>query len=371
MFAELSPLRVAGLIAGLAILGLAVARRRTLSNGDVALVLLVGFALIVAALTPLVNGVLAFFSFREGGGGRVLGVVVFATIALFFIAFRALVENGRLSRRVADLIEGLAWHDFRGAGLAQHFGGKVAVVIPAYNEEGAIGAVIDRMPHELAGLQTAVLVVDDGSRDNTGAVARAHGAHVAYHASNRGQGAALRTGYRLVSYSEAKVLVTLDADGQHLPEEMESLVRPVLAGEVAVAHGSRVLGHAERGDLARELGAVFFNRLISVLAGQRLTDCSNGYRVIGAQVLPELVFRQEQFHSSEFLLEAIKRGFRVKEFPVTVRSRAAGETKKPASLRYGAGFANAIFRTWLRAGRLPSRPPDTGVLVAGGNVIEP
>ena len=204
------------------------------------------------------------------------------------------------------------------------------------------------MPDEVCGRETAVLVVDDGSRDGTGDIAAAHGAAVARHVINRGGGAALRTGYRLMVDSGAEIVVTLDADGQHLPSEMERLVKPVLDGEVDVAHGSRVLGHADRSHFARELGIVFFNRLVSFITRTHVTDCSNGYRAVRATVLPQLVLRQEQFHTSEFMIEAIKRGIPAKEVPVTVERRLHGHSKKPAVVRYGLGFANAIVRTWLR-----------------------
>ena len=204
------------------------------------------------------------------------------------------------------------------------------------------------MPAEVCGVATEALVVDDGSRDGTGDVAAAHGAAVARHVTNRGGGAALRTGYRLMVESGAEVVVTLDADGQHLPSEMERLVKPVLDGEVDVAHGSRVLGHADRNHFARELGIVFFNRLVSFITRTHVTDCSNGYRAVRTTVLPQLVLRQEQFHTSEFMIEAIKRGIPAKEIPITVEQRLHGHSKKPAVFRYGVGFANAIVRTWLR-----------------------
>jgi glycosyltransferase involved in cell wall biosynthesis len=204
------------------------------------------------------------------------------------------------------------------------------------------------MPDRVCGVETAVLVVDDGSGDGTGDAAASHGAIVARHVINRGGGAALRTGYRLMVESGAAIVVTLDADGQHLPSEMERLVQPVLDGEVDVAHGSRVLGRAERNHLAREAGIVFFNRLVSLITGTHVTDCSNGYRAVRATVLPQLVLRQEQFHTSEFMIEAIKRGIPAKEVPVTVEQRLHGHSKKPAVFRYGVGFANAIVRTWLR-----------------------
>jgi hypothetical protein len=129
---------------------------------------------------------------------------------------------------------------------------------------------------------------------------------------------------------------------------MERLVEPVVSGEVAVAHGSRVLGKAEPNHYSRELGIVFFNRIVSLITRTRVSDCSNGYRAVRSDVLPQLVLRQEQFHTSEFLIEAIKRGIPAKEIPVTVANRRHGHSKKPAVVRYGLGFANAIVRTWLR-----------------------
>jgi hypothetical protein len=148
--------------------------------------------------------------------------------------------------------------------------------------------------------------------------------------------------------SGARVVVTLDADGQHLPSEMERLVKPIIDGEVDVAHGSRVLGEAEPGARSRELGIVFFNRLVSLITRTKVSDCSNGYRAVRTAVLPQLVLRQEQFHTSEFMIEAIKRGIPAREVPVTVERRLHGHSKKPAVARYGLGFANAIARAWLR-----------------------
>jgi Glycosyl transferase family 2 len=345
---ELTAIRAVGLALAVVVAAFAIGRRRTLRNADVLILLLIALGLAIVSGTEILDSVLSAFSFERSNGTRIVGVAVFAIVILFLLVIRALSQGSRISRELSAVLEGLAWEQFKVAGHPERFRDRVAVVVPAYNEAENVGSVLDRIPSEVCGTETAVLVVDDGSRDDTGEVAVAHGAVVARHVINRGGGAALRTGYRLMAESGASVVVTLDADGQHLPSEMERLVEPVLSGEVAVAHGSRVLGESDANHPARELGIVFFNRMVSLITRTKVTDCSNGYRAVRADVLPALVLRQEQFHTSEFMIEAIKRGVPAKEVPVTVVSRLHGHSKKPAVVRYGVGFANAIVRTWLR-----------------------
>jgi hypothetical protein len=345
---ELTALRSFGLVLAVVLIAYGVWRRRTLSNGAVLLAIFGGIALAVVSGTELLDGLLSAFAFERGNGGRILGLAVFAIVILFMLVLRALTESARVNQQLSALLEGLAWEEFREAKLPERFRDKVAVVIPAYNEAESVGDVVRSIPAEVYGERTAVLVVDDGSRDDTSEEAARAGAIVARHVINRGGGAALRTGYRLMAESGALVVVTLDADGQHLASEMERLVKPVLDDEVDVAHGSRVLGEADPNSRSREFGIVFFNKLVSFITRTKVSDCSNGYRAVRTTVLPQLVLRQEQFHTSEFLIEAIKRGVPAKEVPVTVAKRTHGHSKKPAVVRYGIGFANAIVRTWLR-----------------------
>jgi len=346
--AELTALRVSGLAIAVALIAYAVVRRHSLRNVDVLILLAAGLGLALVSGTEVTDKLLSAFSFQKGNGGRILGLAVFAIFVLFLLVLRALSQAARNSRQLSAVLEGLAWEEFRQAALPERFRDRIAILVPAYDEADSIGYVLDRMPAQVCGVETSVLVVDDGSRDGTGDIAAEHGAAVARHVINRGGGAALRTGYRLMVDSGALIVVTLDADGQHLPSEMERLVRPILDGEVEVAHGSRVLGQADRNHLARELGIVFFNRVVSFITRTHVTDCSNGYRAVRTTVLPQLVLRQEQFHTSEFMIEAIKREIPAREVPITVEQRLHGHSKKPAVFRYGMGFANAIVRTWLR-----------------------
>ncbi len=123
---------------------------------------------------------------------------------------------------------------------------------------------------------------------------------------NRGQGAALRTGYRLALITGADVVVTMDADGQHQPSELSRLVAPIVADEADVVNGSRVLGDADPSHAAREMGIKLFAQLLSLLTWSKITDPACGYRAVRTEALRGLEFRQDQFHNSEFIIEASK-----------------------------------------------------------------
>lgn len=333
---------------GCILLVVAIDRRRRLFRGDILIFGGIAVGIIVVSATGWASGILDAFGFAKGGGHQILGVVVFASALLFLLISLALSRIAGLSRELDAVLEGVANNDFIREGWPAKFDDKIALVIPAYNEAENLGPVLDRIPKTVCGKETAVLIIDDGSRDGTSSVARAHGAAVVRHVMNRGQGAAMRTGYRIVADTTAPVVVALDSDGQHQPEEMERLVEPVMSGRVDLTNGSRTLGEGVHVHVMRDLGIVFFNRLISLLTRTRVTDCSNGYRAMRTQILRQIVLRQNQFHNSEFLIEAIKRGVPTQEVPVTVSHRLSGKSKKPAVLRYGWGFTNAIFRTWMR-----------------------
>jgi len=246
--------------------------------------------------------------------------------------------------RLSDAIGPLTVGD-----LSERFGGAIAVVIPAYDEAENLSELLPRVPRHVGGVPAAVLVVDDGSADDTAGAALDGGAVLAHLPENRGGGAALRVGYALMVAAGAGVVITMDADGQHQPEEIARLVEPVLSGRAQLVQGSRVLGSSEPGAFARELGIALFNLLVRVLTRVRVTDCSNSFRAIHTELLPELELHQPQFHAAEFLIEALTRDFVFEEVPVSVLSRRHGRSKKPATVRYGFGFAWAITSAWRRS----------------------
>jgi glycosyltransferase involved in cell wall biosynthesis len=224
----------------------------------------------------------------------------------------------------------------------------VAIVIAAYNEEGAIGPVIDALPGSVCGLPAAAIVVVDGSVDATAKEARAHGALVCDVPVNRGQGAALRLGYRLAREGGAGYIVTTDADGQYNPAEMDRILAPVVSGEADFATGSRRLGSEETKDPVRRLGVRVFALTISVLTGQRISDTTFGLRAMRAEVTAVVRLQQPQYQAAELLISVIANGFHVRELPATIHRRRVGKSKKGHNAIYALRFTRVILRTWWR-----------------------
>jgi glycosyltransferase involved in cell wall biosynthesis len=238
--------------------------------------------------------------------------------------------------------------------FANQYGGRaaqlppVAIVIAAYNEEGAIGPVIDALPQAVAGLETAKIVVSDGSMDSTVKDAEAAGALVCDVPVNRGQGAALRLGYRLARAGGAQYIVTTDADGQYNPAEIESLLAPILAGQADFVTGSRTMGSEETKDPVRKLGVRVFAIVISVLTGQRVTDTTFGLRAMRAEVTGAVLLEQPQYQAAELLIGVITHGYRVAEVPATIHKRQVGHSKKGHNAIYAMHFIGVVGGTWLR-----------------------
>ena len=229
-------------------------------------------------------------------------------------------------------------------------GAPLAVVIPAYNEEPAVAEVIGEIPREAAGLATEVIVVVDGSEDETAARAAAAGALVCDVPVNRGQGAALKLGYWLARARGAQVIATIDADGQYEPEELGRVVEPILAGRADFVSGSRRLGAELTTDRVRHLGVLVFGALFSLLVRHRITDPACGLRAMRPELTAAVTLEQAQYQASELMISAALKGFRLAEVPTTMRDRGshAGHTKKDGNFRYGVRFARAALHTWRR-----------------------
>jgi hypothetical protein len=232
-------------------------------------------------------------------------------------------------------------------------GAPVAVVIPAYDEAPTVAAVVAEIPATIAGLDAEVILVDDGSHDRTAAEAGSAGALVCELSINRGQGVVLKLGYWLARARGARVIATIDADGQYEPAELDRLVAPILDGRADFVNGSRRLGTELTTDPVRRAGVILFGALVSLLVGRRITDPACGIRAMRAEITERVALEQTQYQTSELLIATAMRGFRVIEVATTMRDRPVGATgtKKGPNLLYGLRFGRVILNTWRRERR--------------------
>jgi len=343
-------LRIFGAFVALLLATFAVVRYRKgqLRRGELVAAFLVVSGLSVAALAPSVlDPFLTPLGFRPGQERRIVGLLVISNLFTMALLFRGFSREDQLSDEVGDLVDYMALRRLTDEGLAP-FDGACAVVMPAYNEAGNLPTVLAEMPRKVCGLPVIPIVVADGCTDETEATAQGLGAVVIRRDLRRGSGAAVRLGYQAALRNGARIVVTIDADGQHDPTEMERLVEPLLTGRADMVQGSRVLGTFEVESRVRRHGVRLYSKLLTALSRTSISDPSNGYRAVTSDGLLRMDLRQDQFYVSEMILEAARKGLAVVEVPITLRRRASGTTKKPTTLRYAWGFTKAIARTWLR-----------------------
>jgi hypothetical protein len=235
---------------------------------------------------------------------------------------------------------------------------ETLLIIPAYNEEPTLARVLGEIAR--AGLDVEVVVVDDGSRDATSRVAAEHGATVVRHPINLGYGAALQTGYKYALRNGAAYLAQMDADGQHDPEGVKTLLDPILRDELDLVIGSRFLDvTGYRMGFVRNLGRQFFRALARPF-GVAISDPTSGFQAMNRRVLEEYArdFFPSDYPDVDVLLVARRRGLRIGERAVRMR---AGER---ASTMHG-GFRDfyyvykMLLSMWSGVGR-PRRAVDRG-----------
>lgn len=279
---------------------------------------------------------------------RLFAVLVAAVLGLFTLRLRDRSAMARMEERFGELVRNLASQHLFHLEEDEDTDPWLAVIIPAYNEEDALRGVLTELPKQVAGLKVRPIVVVDGSEDETEKVARRAGYDVAVHPVNRGQGDALRTGFNVAIRRGASVVVTMDADGQHSPDDLEALVKPVAADQADYVQGSRFLGVYDDAGGARDLGIRMFTRVINTLGKTAITDCTNGFRAIRAEHLAMLRLEEDKFSAPELIMESARKNLRMQEVAVHIRRRSHGESKKPRRLGYPLGFLYVIVKVWLR-----------------------
>jgi glycosyltransferase involved in cell wall biosynthesis len=228
---------------------------------------------------------------------------------------------------------------------------RLVIVMPALNESATIRDVIERIPRNYEGIgDVRIVVVDDGSKDGTGEIAREAGAQVIRHRQRRGVGAAFQTGVEIALELGADVMVNIDADGQFDPADIPLLVAPIVEQRADFVTASRFIKREFHPRMPRSkfLGNLGMSQLISLLTGRKFHDVSCGFRAYSQETLLRLNLHGQFTYTQESFLDLSFKGLSILEIPVQVRgTREHGESRVASNLfRYAVATSKIIFRSF-------------------------
>ncbi|MBF0567629.1 MAG: glycosyltransferase family 2 protein [Nitrospirae bacterium] len=202
---------------------------------------------------------------------------------------------------------------------------KMLIIIPAFNEEKSIGAVIAKIRH--APIEADILVVSDGSTDNTAAISSRLGAHVINHAFNLGYGGALQSGFRFALNKNYDIVVTMDADGQHDPSYIKNLLEAKVRDGANIVIGTRFIDSDYKAGFLKRAGISMFCAIIRLYTGRTITDPTSGFQLMDKAVLSYLSHGDNfplDYPDANMIMLLHKKKFRISETPVKMFNRLDG-----------------------------------------------
>lgn len=348
----MSTLRIFGCLIG--IIGLVatflVYRGARWNKSNFIFLALLNISLISITINPNILNVLRdALSLQTAYRGRIIALLIVSNIFLLFYIFFTKLKIDNIHLQFDRLVRSLGSKDLdQNVELVKCIK-PAMILIPAYNEEENLTSLLPLIPRQIDGVEIGVLVVDDGSHDDTYvAVTAIPGICVVKNLINRGGGAALRLGYDILQKAGVDYCVTMDADGQHRPDDIKNVLLPIIENRFDCVIGSRILGDREKANWLRITGVYFFGRIVSTLLGKKITDPSSGFRAFRMEAMASIQLQEDQYHTSELIIEAVRKGLRIGEVPITILRRKFGKSKKGKDLAYGFHFAKIIIKTWWR-----------------------
>ena len=226
---------------------------------------------------------------------------------------------------------------------------KIIITIPAYNEEKTVGSVIKAIPRDIAE-DIKIVVIDDGSTDNTANIAKKSGADkVVSHNTNKGLGVAFQTGIETALEMNADIAVNIDADGQFNPNDIPRLIKPIIDGKVDMVTCSRFLDKNLEPDMPRikKFGNAIFTKLVSRLTKQKFTDTQCGFRAYSKEVALRLTLFGVHTYTQEVFLDLATKGMRILEIPCKVKGEREGKSRLVTNVfSYGLKVLLIIIRSF-------------------------
>jgi glycosyltransferase involved in cell wall biosynthesis len=203
----------------------------------------------------------------------------------------------------------------------------LSIIIPMYNEEVTVGKIIDRTKQaaDQIGIPFEIIVIDDHSYDRSLDVAKQRDVRLFSLKQHLGKGYALRAGFK---QARGDIVVTIDSDGSHWPEELHEVLAPLLSNKADLVIGSRYMNHKRvEARKLNKFGVKIFNLLIELFTGTAITDSQSGYRAMRSEVLSKQRLKSGEYEiESEMLVKTAKANYRVTEVPITFEQRTYGRS---------------------------------------------
>ena len=219
---------------------------------------------------------------------------------------------------------------------------KICITIPAFNEEDTIVDMISGIKNVLENkYRYRIIVVDDGSSDNTAKIAQRHGALVFSHPTNYGLAETFRTEMEKALEQKCDIIVHIDADGQYKPSQIPTLLKPIIERKADLVIGSRFMGTIEYMPFIKKCGNKAFSQVISKISRMKITDAQSGFRAFTREVAEKVRIKSMHTYTQEMIIRASKMKFRILEVPVYFAKRKSGKSRLISNpLEYG-------FNAWI------------------------
>lgn len=228
--------------------------------------------------------------------------------------------------------------------IPAEFKDKVTVMIPAYNEEYSIKQAIKNCLKFV----NNVLVIDDGSQDDTVKIAKDAGANVVHHVKNLGLARVMKTGIKWCLNNEVEIIVNFDADLQYDAADIPSLVMPVILHKYDLMIGNRFEGRIEQMPMQKQLGNKIFSRLIANFTDTHISDAQSGFRAFSASFARSIKIREGFTYTQQMIIEASERNYRIGEIPIKFAKRNHGASRlMHGALDFAYGAWKLIIRVYL------------------------
>lgn len=335
------------IISSAVLLGIGIAKSRQRIGNNFFVIMLIFWT--SALLVSIYPDILDMLLNSVGLDNRAQFLLILSVIIILYMLLQQTTKNTGTSLNLINIIREVAITNFQ-----KEFQEKsdIVIVIVAKNESNSIGDVIENIKDVMKSHSYKILVVNDGSTDNTETIARQKGAFVINHIHNLGIGGATKTGYLASLLFKPDFIINIDADGQHNPVYIPSMISLLKEKQADLVYGSRFSKDANyKTTKIRSVGNKFYTLLVNKLAKISITDVNTGYRALRAEKLALIYFVSETNFAIELALRAGKNGLKVMEIPTHSSERIQGQSqfhKVEKFLIYNINVLKQIFRAYCR-----------------------